>query len=149
MGKRFLVSVAALFIASMVTGFVVHGMLLGNDYAALTPALFRTPDDSQRHFGVMLAAHVVLAIGFTWVYRAGRSRRPWLGQGVRFGLAIAVLSAIPTYLIYYAVQPMPEALVAKQIAFDTIAMMVLGVVAAAVNRDPPLAMAPDDEPLHA
>jgi hypothetical protein len=79
----------------------------------------------------------------------GREDKPWLGQGLRFGLAVVVLMTIPTYLIYLAVQPMPEALVAKQIAFDTIAMVVLGIVAAAVNRDPPLALAPDEEPLHA
>jgi hypothetical protein len=140
MNKRFLVSVVALFVASMVTGFVVHGALLGADYARLT-TLFRTPEDSQQHFVWMLLAHVFIAVGFTWVYRAGRDSRPWLGQGVRFGLAIAVLSTIPVYLIYFAVQPMPMALVVKQIVFDTVSMVILGIVAAAVNRDPPAARA--------
>jgi hypothetical protein len=83
----------------------------------------------------MLLAHAFKAVGFTWVYRAGRDGRPWLGQGVRFGLAVAVLATIPTYLIYYAVQPMPFDLVVKQVVFDTIAMVVMGIVAAAVNRD--------------
>lgn len=135
MNKRFWISVVAVFVASMVLGMVVHGMLLGTDYAKLTN-LFRSPEDSQRHFVWMLLAHVLIALGFTWVYRAGRDNRPWLGQGVRFGLAIAVLSTIPLYMIYYAVQPMPVELVVKQIVFDTIAMVILGIVAAAVNRDP-------------
>lgn len=84
----------------------------------------------------MILAHVILAIGFTWIYRAGRDARPWLGQGVRFGLAVAVLATIPTYMIYFAVQPTPEALVMKPIVLDTISMVILGIVAAAVNRDP-------------
>jgi uncharacterized BrkB/YihY/UPF0761 family membrane protein len=136
MNLRFLISVVALFVASMVLGVVVHGMLLGADYQKLTPNLFRTEQDSQGHFAWMLIAHVFMAVGFTWVYRAGRNNRPWLGQGVRFGIAIAVLATIPGYLIYYAVQPMPFDLVVKQVVFDTISMVVMGIVAAAVNRDP-------------
>lgn len=137
MNKRFLISVVALLVTSMVLGLVVHGMLLGADYAKLVPSgIFRSREDSQQYFVWMLLAHVLIAIGFTWVYRAGRDSRPWLGQGVRFGLAIAVLATIPGYLIYFAVQPLPMSLVVKQIVFDTVAMVILGIVAAAVNRDP-------------
>jgi hypothetical protein len=135
MNRRFVVSVVALFVASMLLGLVVHGMLLGGDYAKLQN-IFRSPGDSQQYFPYMLAAHVFIAIGFTWVYRQGRDARPWLGQGIRFGIAIAVLTTIPTYLIYYAVQPMPSDVVAKQVVFDCIAMVIMGIVAAAVNRDP-------------
>jgi len=38
------------------------------------------------------------------------------------------------YLIYYAVQPMPGALVVKQIVFDSICMVLLGIVAAWINQ---------------
>jgi hypothetical protein len=142
MNKRFLLSVVALFVVSMVLGFVVHGLLLGAEYQKLTPNLFRAEQDSQAHFGAMLLAHVFIAVGFTWVYRAGRNDRPWLGQGVRFGIAVAVLATIPGYLIYYAVQPMPLELVVKQVVFDTIAMILMGITAAAVNRDPVRASIP-------
>jgi drug/metabolite transporter (DMT)-like permease len=141
MNMKFVISVVVLFVVSMALGFVVHGMLLGADYAKLVPGVFRSPQDSEAHFVYMLLAHVFIAVGFTWVYRAGRDNRPWMGQGLRFGLAIAVLTTVPTYLIYFAVQPMPSDLVAKQIVFDTVAMVIMGVVAAAVNRDPPPARA--------
>ena len=48
---------------------------------------------------------------------------------------MAVLTVIPTYLIYYAVQPMPGNIVAKQIVFDTIAMVLMGIVCAWINQD--------------
>lgn len=131
---RFALSVVVMFVMSMALGFVVHGVLLGPEYAKLTTTLFRPEADAQRYFPVMLLAHVFIAIGFTWVYRMGREDKPWPGQGVRFGLAVAVLTTIPTYLIYLAVQPMPEALVVKQIVFDTISMLVMGVVVAFVNK---------------
>jgi len=135
MNKKFVISVVVLFVASMVFGIVVHGMLLGADYEKLQ-GLFRSPADHQAYFPYMLAAHVLAAVGLTWIYRAGRDSRPWLGQGVRFGLAVAVLTTIPTYLIYFAVQPMPSDLVAKQIVFDCIAMVLMGILTAALNRDP-------------
>lgn len=141
MNRRFVVSVVVLFVASMLLGYLVHALLLGGQYAKLAPNLFRTQQDQQQYFAYMLAAHVLMAIGITWIYRQGRDNRPWLGQGLRFGLAVAVLSTIPKFLIYYAVQPMPSDLVAQQVAFDTIAMVILGLVAAAVNRDPVAARA--------
>lgn len=136
MNKTFVISVVALFVVSMILGMVVHGMLLNSDYMRLTElGLFRKEAEQQSHFMYMLAAHLVLAIGVTWIYRQGRSARPWMGQGLRFGVALALATCIPTYLIYFAVQPMPSDLVAKQVFFDTIATIILGLTAAAVNRD--------------
>jgi hypothetical protein len=135
MNKTFVLSVVAMFIVLMILGFVVHGLLLGPQYAKMMN-LFRTPEDAQRYFPVMLAAHIIMAIGWTWIYRIGRENKPWLGQGIRFGLAVALICTIPTYLIYFAVQPMPSDMVALQIAYDTIASVILGITVAAVNRDP-------------
>jgi len=66
---------------------------------------------------------------------AAPKRRPWVGQGLRFGAAVALLTVAPTYLIYYAVQPMPGLQVAKQIVFDGLLLLVLGVVVAFLYRN--------------
>ena len=96
-------------------------MLLHQDYARLQD-LFRTPQDAQGYFAYIIVAHLLLCIGITWVYRQGRDARPRLGQGVRFGLALFVLMTLPTYLIYFAIQPMPSDIVAKQVVLDGIAI---------------------------
>jgi uncharacterized membrane protein YraQ (UPF0718 family) len=132
--KKAVLSVVVLFVVAMLLGFVVHGVLLAGDYGQL-PNLMRTKEEAGAHFPYMIAAHVLMAVGLTWVYRRGREDRPWLGQGVRFGLAVAVMATIPMYLVYHAVCPFPMSLVAKQIAFDTVAAVLLGITAAAVNRD--------------
>ncbi len=133
MNKQFIISVFVMFVATMLVGFVVHPTLLGPDYAAL-PNLYRGEEDSQNYFHYMLIAHVLMAIGLTWVYRMGRQDTAWLGQGLRFGLAMIVLMNIPIYMIYYAVQPMPGELVLKQIIFDSIGMLLLGPLVAILNR---------------
>ncbi len=135
MNKKFLISVVGLFVVSMLLGYVVHGVLLGADYAKMG-VLFRTLTEQQSYFGFMLLAHVFIGIGVTWAYRGGHEKgKPTLEQGLRFGAGLAVLITIPGYLIYYAVQPMPADLVMKQILFDTVAMLVLGVAAAFLNKE--------------
>ena len=133
MDKKFVISVVAIFILSMATGFIVHGYLLHDDYAQL-PGLFRTEMEGAGYFGWMIMANALIALGFVWIYRRGRENRPFLAQGLRFGLAIAVLMTIPMYLIYYAVQPMPGAVVLKQIVFDTIGVLLMGAVVAWIHK---------------
>lgn len=133
MNKKFFIAWAVIFVAWMVGSFVVHGTLLHDDYATL-PNIFRTEADSQRYFPLMILAHVLLAGAFAWLYSRGVESKPWLGQGLRFGLAVALLTIVPTYLIYYVVQPMPGALVTKQILFDGILLLILGVVVGFLYR---------------
>jgi hypothetical protein len=135
MNKQFAISAVAILVLTMLLGFVVHGLLLANDYIAL-PGIYRGAEDGAAHFHWMIIAHVFLAIGLTWVYRAGRTNEAWLGQGLRFGVAMAVLVTIPNFLIYYAVQLNPGTLVLKQVVLDSIAMLVTGVALAALNRAP-------------
>jgi hypothetical protein len=133
MNKKFFISVVVIFVVSMLLGFLVHGVLLNQAYTQL-PGLFRTPQDAQAYFPFMLLAHVLISFGFVWIYQRGKEAKPFLTQGIRYGLAIAVLMTIPMYLIYYAVQPMPSALVYKQIVFDTLGVLLMGVVVAWLNR---------------
>jgi hypothetical protein len=138
MHRRFWISAVIVSVVALIFGFVVHGLLLWEDYRAL-PHLYRTPKESQNYFHFILLAHFLFGLALTWIYRQGVAvNKSALGQGIRFGIAIAVLMTIPTYLIYYAVQPLPAELVARQIVFDTIAVVLLGILVALLNRPAPL-----------
>ena len=118
----------------MTFDFCVHAVLLNNDYAA-QPELMRKEADAQRHFPAMLLAHAFIAVGVTAIYRRGREAgKGWMGQGFRFGVWFAVASCVPTFLIYYAVQPMGLMLAVKQIVFGSIATVLMGLVVAALNK---------------
>jgi hypothetical protein len=109
--------------------FVVHGVLLGADYATL-PNLFRPESDAPKYFPLMILAHIIMSGAFVWIYRQGREDKPTVAQGLRFGIAVALMTVVPTYMIYYVVQPMPGAMVVKQIVYDSVLLLILGVVAA-------------------
>jgi hypothetical protein len=134
MNQRFLTAWIVVFIAWMAGSFVVHGVLLAGDYLRV-PNLFRPEVEAQRYFPLMLLAHVILAGAFVWIYSRGVEDGPWTGQGIRFGLAVALLTIVPTYMIYYVVQPMPGHIAVKQIGFDGILLLVLGLLVAFLYRD--------------
>ncbi|TMH05606.1 MAG: hypothetical protein E6H67_08565 [Betaproteobacteria bacterium] len=140
MNKKLIIAWIVIFVAWMCGSFVVHGVLLHDEYARLTN-LFRPEADAQKYFPLLILAHVILAGALVWIYSRGVEATPWLPQGLRFGLAIALLTIVPTYIIYYVVQPMPSALVIKQIAFDGILMLILGAIVAFVYRQPESASA--------
>jgi hypothetical protein len=70
----------------------------------------------------MILAHVILSGAFAWIYARGVEAKPWMAQGVRFGVAVSL-------------QPMPGNVVIKQMVFDGILMVILGMVAAWLYRD--------------
>ena len=135
MDKRFWICGIVVSIAALLLDFVIHGVLLQPDYTALVPhGLFRGPEDANAYLPYMLAAHLLIGFGLTWLYRKGiDSGKPNIGQGLRFGAAVAVMATIPGYLIYYAVQPLPAALVHKQMILSSIVMLLLGMLLAWLN----------------
>jgi len=140
MDKRFLISGLAMTIAAAVLGFIVHGLLLNADYGALVPTIIRAPEDANHYMQWMLLADAAIGFGMTWIYRQGyTASRPALGQGLRCGFAVALVSTIPMFLIYYAVEPLPGILVAKQLIFSTVQMLLLGLLVALLNPSPKVA----------
>lgn len=136
MRKTFIIAWVVIFVVWMAGSFAIHGQLLGGDYARLAGTLFRTPADSQQYFPLMILAHVIMSGAFVWIYARGvESGKAWIPQGIRFGVAVALLTIVPTYMIYYVVQPTPGALVVKQIVFSGALILILGAIVAWLHRD--------------
>jgi hypothetical protein len=132
MNRKCIISAVVMFVMAWGLSFVVHGLLLGGDYAA-TPGM-RPPAEAQKIIGWLILAQALFGVAFAWVYVQGKEDKPWLVQGIRFGIAVAFLTVIPTYLIYHVVTPVPLALALKQIVYDTIRVVLMGVVLAWINR---------------
>ena len=136
MNKRFFIVWLVVFLAWMGGSFVIHEGLLKGDYMQIAN-LYRPVSETAAYFPWMVFAHVLLAGAFVWIYSQGVQARPWVGQGLRYGVAAALLSSVPMYIIYYVVQPLPTSLVIKQIVFVGVLMLVLGLVVASFYRDAP------------
>ncbi len=134
MNIRFWITVVVVFVLTMVIGFVVHGTLLKPEYDQL-PGIMRGDADAMAHFPYLLLAHVFFALGVAWIYRQGvKPGVAWLTQGIRFGIALSLVTCIYMYTIYYAVQPTPPGLAVKQIVFEFIGNIIVGIVVAFINK---------------
>jgi hypothetical protein len=134
MNKKFIIAWIVVFVAWFFGSFLVHGVLLRAEYMHLTN-LFRAEGDQQKYFPLMILAHVILSGAFVWIYAHGAEAKPWIAQGVRFGVAAALLTIVPTYIIYFVVQPMPGDVVIKQIIFDGVLTVMLGTIVSWLYRD--------------
>jgi hypothetical protein len=132
MSRKCIISAVVMFVMSWALSFLVHGVLLGSDYAAT--AGMRPPAEAQKIIYWLILAQAIFGAAFAWVYFQGKEDKPWLAQGLRFGIAIACLTVIPTYLIYHVVTPVTFVVAIKQIVLDTIRLLLMGVVLAWINR---------------
>ena len=133
MNTRLIIAGVAAFLVSFLFSFVAHGMLLHADYAQL-PHLMRTDQDAMGYLPFMLLSHLIKGFAFAWVFAQGLSGGTWISQGLQYGIAMALLITVPLYLVYYAVQPMPGSLVAKQICLDSIGTILMALAVAFIYR---------------
>jgi hypothetical protein len=123
-------------IAMFALGFIGHQLLLGRDYVSIEP-IMRSRADMQAHMSYAVINCLCFSAAFVWIYSQGRSARPWLGQGIRFGLAIWAVAYVPLYLTNYTIEPWPGIFVAKILAWELVAAVILGILTAAlVEADP-------------
>ncbi|HTY57700.1 MAG TPA: hypothetical protein VMF59_02745 [Bacteroidota bacterium] len=77
---------------------------------------------------------LVFSLVFVYVYVKGYEQKPWLGEGFRFGLCIAVLVAVPN-LVYTIVAPAaPAAETIGPLTRNVIQLLLAGPLTAAIYR---------------
>jgi hypothetical protein len=128
--KRYLVTVAVVFCVVSILMYLVMGVLLANDAMALGPVV--RPIEEQK-VPVILVSNAITALAFVWIFSAGfEAGKPWLGQGLRFGLAAWLFRPLPVFLLNHALMPFPVAFVAKQMVYTLPVLVVVGMTAAYV-----------------
>jgi len=131
--NKLVISAIVMFVMALVLSYLVHGVLLYDDYMKMQ-SWMRPQAEVNSLFYFIVIAQALFGVAFAWIYEQGREDRPWLAQGVRFGIAVAVLAIAPFYLIYHVVTPVPLIVAIKQIVYDGIRVVLMGIVVAWINR---------------
>ncbi len=133
MKPKFIVSVLAVYVVNMLLSFLEHGVLLTPDYLAI-PNVMRNEQDGAAHMGFLLFGQFLMSLSFVWIYQRGQESKAWLGQGLRFGIACALISTVSHHFIYHAVAQFPLDLMIKQVLYDFPVMIAMGLTCAFINR---------------
>ncbi len=132
--KSCAISTLVTFVVLWGLEFLVHGLILANDYKEVAQ-LYRPQADMCHYMPYMILSFFIMAVAAVWVYDQGKKAdKPFLIQGVRFGLAMACLTAVPSAFLYYCLQPIGCALALKQIALGIPEMVILGIVIAKLRE---------------
>lgn len=133
--KRAILAFVVSLVVYTMSNFVIHAVILQPFYQR-TPQLLRPPQDGAAHTPFLLLGFVFFTLAFVWIYAQGVEAKGWLGQGLRYGLAVWLIATVSRYLIYYAIQPWPATVVAAQIGLELIATLLVSVILAALYRKP-------------
>jgi hypothetical protein len=134
--KKFVMATIAGYIVLMATNYLVHSVLLMNDYAAI-PASHRTTGGIMHRFWVMAIGQLFFAAAFARIYQRGREAKPWLAQAIRYAITATFLTVVPYSLGEYVVYIVPYQLAIKWIVAGAIQLVLMGLIVAAIYNDQP------------
>jgi hypothetical protein len=129
---RMALTIFAAFLVLEVLETLIHGFVLADDYAPYYGTLLRSGDGPAAQMLLLPVAHLCFVFGLVFIF----TRLPLAGSRVTRGLKIGVLGWLvgqaPVWLLWYAEQPWPGALVLKQLALELAAALVVGLTIAFV-----------------
>jgi hypothetical protein len=129
--KKTIGAIVASFILLSVGGYLIHSVWLAQDYVQHSD-LWRTQDAMMHRLWSIYIANLIFSIGAVLIYVRGVESKPWVGQGIRFGILLALVTVIPNSLVEYFVYPLPHQLVLKWIIAGSLLTIIVGLVIAAI-----------------
>jgi hypothetical protein len=127
--KKTAIAVVAGFVLQMAGSYLLHSVILMNSYMA-TSELWRSQDAMGHRMWVMLVAQFLFVLGAVLIYQRGAEKKSPVGQGIRFGILLALVSIVPGSLINYVTIPVPHRLALHWIAGEGLQCILLGILTA-------------------
>jgi len=129
--KKTVIAVVAGFVLQMGGSFLLHGVILKSSYMD-TSALWRTDEAMGHRFWMMIVAQFIFVLGAVLVYQRGVEKKGAVGQGIRYGILLAMVSIIPGNLINYVTIPVPHRLAFHWILGEGVQCLLLGILIALI-----------------
>jgi archaellum biogenesis protein FlaJ (TadC family) len=129
--KRTIFAVLVGFVVQLGGLFLIHSVLLRQDYVD-TAALWRPHEAQVMRAWAMLLAVLIYVVGAVLVYMRGVERKPWIGQGIRFGILLALVVVVYSSLSAWVILPIPHMLAVKWIVSESLLSVVFGLAVAGI-----------------
>jgi hypothetical protein len=134
--KRIILAIAACFVLLSAGRYLIHNVWLADVYLE-TGAVWRDQESMLSHLWVLYVANLILAGAAVLIYIRGIEPKPWLGQGIRFGILLALVTAVPQSLVEWVVLPVPYQLALRWIIGEGVLAVLAGVLAAVICQPEP------------
>lgn len=132
--KKLVIAVVATYIILMGTNYLIHSVWLMPDYDAI-PLSHRNIWSLRHRLWIMIVAQFIYSVMFAYVYTRGAEKKPWVAQGIRYGILMALLTVVPATLSQYVVYIIPHELAIKWLIAGSAQVVVAALVVAAIFKD--------------
>src|SRR5271167_1848804 len=119
------IAFVVLFFLTAIGNFVIHGVLLRPSYMQVKE-MMRSEQDGNAHAMFLMVGFFFFCLGMVWIYARMKHTGSWLGDGIRYSLAVWLIATVSRYSIYYAIQPWPSSTVWMQIGYELVLTLLLG-----------------------
>jgi hypothetical protein len=127
--KRTIFAVVVSFLLIGVMSHVVHTMWPIPIYSHYE-LIWALRANRIPHRWLLWLGQLIFIVVFIWVYDKGVQPKPWVGQGLRYGLIMTLLTVVPAACTNYALYPVTYTFLAKWIAEGGLQLILLGLVVA-------------------
>lgn len=124
-------AIVAAFVVLFGGDYLLHSVILKSSYMA-TSDLWRTDAAMMHRMWMLVLAQLLFVIVAVVIYKRGAEKKPWVGQGIRFGILLALLAIVPNGLTEYVVTPLPHRLAMHMMLGDSILAILVALVIAMI-----------------
>ncbi len=137
--KKLIGAIVASFIILWIAGYLVHVVWLGEAYREMRTAgmSFRPEDMLQHKLWLVWVGDLLYAILFVWVYTKGMETKPWVAQGVRYGILMTLFTVVPNTLYEYVSWMIPYRLALDWMIAGFITLIIMGLATAGIYKKAP------------
>jgi hypothetical protein len=132
--KKLIIAIVVAYVFLMGTDYLIHSVWLMPDYDAI-PLSHRNAEQIMSRFWAMALGQLFFAAMFAYIYTRGRESKPWIPQGIRYGIVMTFMTVIPYSLSEYVVYIVPHMLVVKWMIAGGIQLVILGLIVAAICKN--------------
>lgn len=132
MNKKFFIAWIVVFIAWFVAGWVINVTFLMSEWMQVS--ILREWEEELKRYHFMVLPFVLYAGTAVWIYARSVQRKPWVTQGLQFGVFLSLITIVPMRMLNYTTMNMPGAVIVKEVIYWTIALLLIGVLIAAFYR---------------
>ncbi len=131
--KKTIPAIVVGYIVLAALGYLIHNVWLAPVYREYM-TIWRPEEALLQKRWVMWVGQLIFTAMFVWIYTKGVEKKPWPGQGIRYGIIMTLLAVIPAASTEYVVYPIPYTLAAKWIVAGAVQLIVLGLITAGFCR---------------
>ncbi len=132
MTMRVLTAITVAFIFIFIFGWVWHGILLAEHYAAL-PGVFRPQGEMRDYFAWLFGGQLLVAVALVLLLNQHNERLS-AGLGLRFGLLMGLLSAGSQIISYSSLSPVSMELLIWWVTGSFVQMPIMGALLADILK---------------